>query len=172
MSFANENFPSRRSSDCCNLETQPAPRQLFKRSIKPTPKVNDCAPHSPAKTVTPKSKRSSESFRRPFFLYIIPYLHSSPEIARRVQDGFDDAGADGEVTEAFVVEAVLRPVFDPAVDDFEDFGFGDVFFKEAWDAGAFSVAACVEVVATDGFADQTDFGEHGAAAAVGAAGDA
>ena len=66
----------------------------------------------------------------------------------------------------------MRPVFDPAVDDFEDFGFGDVFFKEAWDAGAFSVAACVEVVATDGFADQTDFGEHGAAAAVGAAGDA
>ena len=146
MSFANENFPSRRSSDCCNLETQPAPRQLFKRSIKPTPKVNDCAPHSPAKTVTPKSKRSSESFRRPFFLYIIPYLHSSPEIARRVQDGFDDAGADGEVTEAFVVEAVLRPVFDPAVDDFEDFGFGDVFFKEAWDATQIGRASCRERV--------------------------
>ena len=91
---------------------------------------------------------------------------------RRVQDGFDDAGADGEVAEAFVIKAVLRPVFDPAVHNFEDFGFGNVFFKETRDAGAFSVAACVEVVAADGFADQTDFGEHGAAAAVGAAGDA
>jgi|GEM_PF-2314379 len=121
MSFASENFPSRRSSDCCNLETQPAPRQLFKHSIKPTPKVNACAPHSPAKTVTPKSKRSSESFRRPFFLYIIPYLHSSPEIAWRIENRFDNTSADGEVAEAFVVEAVLRPVSDPAVDDFEDF---------------------------------------------------
>ena len=130
MSFASENFPSRRSSDCCNLETQPAPRQLFKLpSIKPTPKVNDYAPHSPAKTVTPKSKRSPESFRRPFFLYIIPYLHSSPKIARRVEDGFDDAGTDGKIAEAFVVKAVLRPVTDPAVDDFEDFWFGDVFLQ-------------------------------------------
>ena len=72
---------------------------------------------------------------------------------RRVQDGFDDAGTDGEVAEAFVVEAVLRPSSDPAVHDFEDFGFGNVFFEQAWDAGALAVAACVEVVATDGFAD-------------------
>ncbi len=57
MSFASENFPSRRSSDCCNLETQPAPRQLFKHSIKPAPKANDCVPRSPEKTVVLKIQK-------------------------------------------------------------------------------------------------------------------
>ena len=118
MGFASENFPSRRLSDCSNLETQPAPRQLFKRPSNPPLKRTIASRVRPRKPLFSKSKRSSEFFRRPFFLYILPYLHSYPKIAWRIENRFDNTSADGEVAEAFVVEAVLRPVSDPAVDDF------------------------------------------------------
>ena len=67
---------------------------------------------------------------------------------------------------------MCRPIGKPAVENLQDFCFGDVFLKQARNAGAFAVAAGVQVVAPQRFAHQADFGQHGAAAAVGAAGDA
>ena len=92
-----------------------------------------------------------------------------PKIARGVEHGLDDAGAHGVVAKAFARFAACCPAGDPFAQDGEDFWFGDIFFVEAGDTRALAVAAGVEVVATHGFAHEADFGEHGAAAAVGAA---
>ena len=64
----------------------------------------------------------------------------------------------------------MRPIGHPAFDNFKDFRFGNIFFKQARNACAFAVTTCVKVVAADGFADQTDFRQHGAAATIRATG--
>lgn len=93
-----------------------------------------------------------------------------PEVTRRVEDGFDDAGADGVVAETFIRFAFPRPSANPFIQDGKDFQLGDVFFVKARDARADAVAACEEVIASDGFADEADFRQHRPAAAVRAAG--
>ena len=93
-----------------------------------------------------------------------------PKVSRSVQYGFDDTCTDGKIAKTFIIQTVLRPICHPAFDNFKDFRFGNVFFKQARNARAFAVAACVKVVEADGFADQTDLRQHGATATVGATG--
>ena len=95
-----------------------------------------------------------------------------PEVTRRVENGFDDADADGVVAETFICFAFPRPGANPFVQDGKYFRLGDVFFVKARDACADAVAAREEVVASDGFADEANFRQHRPTAAVWAAGHA
>ena len=52
------------------------------------------------------------------------------------QYGFDDAGTDGKIAKTFIIQTVSRPICHPAFDNFKDFRFGNVFFKQARNAGA------------------------------------
>lgn len=99
-------------------------------------------------------------------------LRCQPKISRGVGDGCDDAGADGVVAKAFIFFAVFRPASNEVFQYGIAFFGGDVFSIEARDACAFAVAADVEVVASGGFADESDFCQHGASAAVRTAVDA
>ena len=124
-------------------------------------------------------KRPSENqiFRRPlvFSIFLLQTCQTClyalcPKVSRSIQYGFDDTCTDGKISKTFLIQTVSRPICHPAFDNFKDFRFGNIFFKQARNAGAFAVAACVKVVAADGFADQTYFRQHDAAATVGATG--
>ena len=84
--------------------------------------------------------------------------------------GLTIAGADGEIAKTFIIQRFRDQSATQPSTISRISGSSNVFFKQARNAGAFAVAACVKVVAADGFADQTYFRQHDAAATVGATG--